>query len=81
MNRLARDLGWPSDLVRLRVFRVTYARARVQTLDRGAPVSIWTVQQEMGHRSLEMLNDVYVRVRNDPPSRRRRGVRVGRFRS
>lgn len=49
MNRLARDLGWPSELVRLRVFRVTYASARVQTLDRGAPVSIWTVQQELGH--------------------------------
>lgn len=62
MNHLARDLGWPSDLVRLRVFRVTYASARVQTLDRGAPVSIWTVQQEMGHGSLAMLKDVYVRV-------------------
>jgi integrase len=62
MDRLARDLGWPSELVRLRVFRVTYASARVQTLDRGAPVSIWTVQQEMGHGSLEMLKDVYVRV-------------------
>lgn len=62
MNRLAHDLGWPSELVRLRVFRVTYASARVQTTDRGAPVSIWTVQQEMGHGSLEMLKDVYVRV-------------------
>jgi integrase len=62
MNRVAEDLGWPHTRVRLRVFRVTYASARVQTLDAGAPVSAWTVQQEMGHRSLDMLERIYVRV-------------------
>lgn len=72
MNRIAEELGWPRNLVRLGVFRVTYASARVQTLDNGAPISIWTVQQEMGHATIEMLKDVYVRI----GTIRRRGTEV-----
>lgn len=72
MNRMADELGWPRKLVRLGVFRVTYASARVQTLDNGAPISIWTVQQEMGHATIEMLKDVYVRI----GAIRRRGIEV-----
>ena len=41
---------------------MTYASARVQTLDGGAPVSDWTAQQEMGHGSMRMLHEVYVRI-------------------
>jgi hypothetical protein len=41
---------------------VTYATARLQTLDRGAPVSPWTVEKELGHGSREMLEEVYGRV-------------------
>ena len=62
LDEIAADVGWPSKRVRLKVFRVTYASARIQTLDGGAPVSDWTVQQEMGHSSLKMLKEVYVRV-------------------
>jgi hypothetical protein len=43
------------------LFRVTYATARLQTLDRGAPVSPWTVEKELGHGSREMLEEVYGR--------------------
>jgi hypothetical protein len=35
--------------IRTRPFRVTYATARLQTLDGGAPVSPWTVEKELGH--------------------------------
>jgi integrase len=62
MDKVANQLGWPLIRVRLKVFRVTYASARIQTLDGGAPVSDWTVQQEMGHGSMQMLQQVYVRV-------------------
>jgi integrase len=62
LDSLGADLGWPLKRVRLKVFRVTYASARVQTLDGGAPVSDWTVQQEMGHGSMRMLHEVYVRI-------------------
>jgi hypothetical protein len=62
LDEIAADVGWPSERVRLKVFRVTDASARIQTLDGGAPVSDWTVQQEMGHSSLRMLQEVYVRI-------------------
>lgn len=62
MDGVAGALGWPRARVRLNVFRVTYASARVQTLDGGAPVSDWTVQREMGHGSPRMLQQVYVRI-------------------
>jgi integrase len=62
MDEIAADVGWEKKRVRLKVFRVTYASARIQTLDNGAPVSDWTVQQEMGHGSMRMLQEVYVRV-------------------
>jgi hypothetical protein len=33
--------------------------ARLQTLDRGAPVSIYTVSRELGHGSEDMVQRVY----------------------
>jgi integrase len=54
--------GWKAGEIRTRVFRVTYATARLQTLDRGAPVSPWTVEKELGHGSRDMLEEVYGRV-------------------
>ena len=54
--------GWQDGEIRTRPFRVTYATARLQTLDRGAPVSPWTVEKELGHGSRDMLEEVYGRV-------------------
>jgi hypothetical protein len=47
--------------IRTRPSRVTYATARLQTLDGGAPVSPWTVGKELGHGSRAMLEEVYGR--------------------
>ena len=41
---------------------MTYATARLQTLDRGAPVASWTVERELGHGSGKMLESVYGRL-------------------
>ncbi|MGH2967401.1 MAG: hypothetical protein ACREOQ_13115 [Gemmatimonadales bacterium] len=48
--------------IRTRPFRVTYATARLPTLDGGAPVSPWTVEKELGHGSRAMLEEVYGRL-------------------
>ncbi len=40
--------------IRTKVFRHTYSTARLQTLDRGAPVSPWTVAREVGHSGTGM---------------------------
>jgi hypothetical protein len=47
--------------IRTRPFRVTYATARLQTLDGGAPVSPWTVEKELGHGPRAMPEEVYGR--------------------
>lgn len=40
-------------------FRHTYAATRIQTVDRGEAVSPWTVARELGHRSLDRIEDTY----------------------
>jgi integrase len=62
LDRVAVRTGWQKGEVRTRPFRVTYATARLQTLDHGAPVSPWTVEKELGHGSGDMLEKVYGRI-------------------
>lgn len=62
LDRVGRRAGWQDGEIRTRPFRVTYATARLQTLDRGAPVSPWTVEKELGHGSRDMLEEVYGRL-------------------
>lgn len=45
--------------VRTKALRHTYCAARLQTLDGGAPVSIYTVSRELGHTSPAMVQRVY----------------------
>jgi integrase len=41
------------------MLRHTYCAARLQTLDRGEPISVWTVADEMGHEDIKMIKKVY----------------------
>lgn len=50
---------WQGTSIRTRIFRHTYCAARLQTLDRGEPVSTYTVRCELGHGSNDMVNKVY----------------------
>jgi hypothetical protein len=52
----------PTDTYRSRAYRVTYATARLQTLDHGAPIACKTVEVELGHTSGAMLERVYGRL-------------------
>jgi integrase len=59
LDAVAIRAGWTAGEIRSKMFRHTYCAARLQTLDQGAPVSIYTVAREMGHGSMAMVERVY----------------------
>ena len=58
-DRVASRVGWKHGEIRTRLFRHTYCAARLQTLDHGAPVSVYTMSRELGHGSEDMVQRVY----------------------
>lgn len=59
LDRLGERAGWRAGEIRARMFRHTYCSARLQTLDHGAPVSPYTVANELGHGGQRMVDRVY----------------------
>ena len=45
--------------VTFNTLRHTYATTRIQTLDHGAPVSLYTVATEMGHSGVGLIENTY----------------------
>lgn len=45
-----------------RAMRTTYCSARLQTLDNGKPIALFTVYGEMGHSGRKMVDEVYGRL-------------------
>jgi integrase len=43
-------------------FRTTFCAARLQSMDNGEPVALFTVRKEMGHFSMDMIETVYGRL-------------------
>lgn len=64
LDSLAESAGWKAGEIRTKAFRHTYCAARLQTLDRGAPVSPWTVANEMGHGGRSLVDRVYGHLGN-----------------
>jgi integrase len=62
VDRLAERAAWSRGEIRTRMFRHSYCAARLQTLDAGAPVSIYTVARELGHQSDEMVKRIYAHL-------------------
>ena len=58
-DELAKRAGLEPGTVRPHGLRHTYCAARLQTLDHGAPVSVWTVARELGHSSTELVERIY----------------------
>lgn len=60
-QQVKNDAGEPirRGTVRSKMFRHTYCSARLQTLDQGAPVSIYTVGKELGHGGDSLVKRVY----------------------
>ncbi len=59
LDAVAVRAGWKPGEVRSKMFRHTYCAARLQTLDQGAPVSVYTVAKELGHGGEAMVRRVY----------------------
>ena len=59
LDRMAKRAGFKAGEIRLHGLRHTYTAARIQTCDRGRPVSLYTVSRELGHRSTDMIEDRY----------------------
>ena len=62
LDRVAKRAGLGAGELRSKAFRHTYCAARLQSLDRGAPVSIYTVARELGHGSDEMVKRIYAHL-------------------
>jgi integrase len=62
IDRIGARAGWKPGELGTRVFRHTWTAARLQTLDQGAPVSLYTVSRELGHGSEEMVKRVYAHL-------------------
>ena len=68
--RAVLDAAEAPSALRSKPLRHTYITARLQTLDRGQPVSLWAVVREVGHASTQMIERIYghlgeVRHRSD----------------
>jgi len=58
-DAVATRAGWHAGEITSKIFRHTYCAARLQTLDRGAPVSVYTVAKDLGHGGEAMVRRVY----------------------
>lgn len=59
LDAIAARAGWEAGEIRSKMFRHTYCATRLQTLDRGAPVSVYTVSRELGHGGDSLVKRVY----------------------
>ena len=59
LDGVAQVAGFDAGDIRTKAFRHTYCAATLQLLDRGAPVSPWTVARWMGHGGQSLVNRVY----------------------
>jgi integrase len=46
------------------LFRHTYTALRLQTTDHGAPISLWSVARELGHKSVSQIEGTYGHLLN-----------------
>ncbi len=60
--RITAHAGWERETLRSKACRHTYCSARLQTLDHGAPVSLFTDCRELRHGSEEMVRRVYAHL-------------------
>jgi integrase len=59
LDRVAQRAGWKAGEIRSKMFRHSYCATRLQTLDGGAPVAVYSVSRELGHSSTAMVERVY----------------------
>lgn len=62
LDEMATRAGFAAGDIRAQMFRNTYCAARLQTLDRGQPISTYTVSRELGHSSTDMVQRIYAHL-------------------
>lgn len=70
LDHISERVGWQKGEVRTKAFRHTFCAAALQLLDRGHPISPWTVAKWMGHGGQSLVDRIYghlgeVRHRSD----------------
>jgi integrase len=58
-DAIGKRAGWKAGEIRSKSFLHTYTAARLQTTDRGEPVSLFTVTRELGHGGDSLVKRVY----------------------
>ena len=59
MDGIAESVGWNRGDIRTKIFRHSYCAARLQTLDEGYPIAVYTVARELGHGGDSLIKRVY----------------------
>jgi integrase len=62
LRKLLKDVAGEANVETVptaKVFRHTYATARLQTTDGGKQISLWTVAKELGHKTVARVEDTY----------------------
>jgi integrase len=59
LDAIGGRVGFKTGEIRTTILRHTYCSARLQTLDGGAPVSVFTVGRELGHGGDSLVKKVY----------------------
>ena len=67
LDALAKRLGWEPGTLRTRIARHSYTAARLQTVQHGKPISPYVVSRELGHKSMEMILEVYAHLGDFAP--------------
>ena len=59
LGRIGARVGWNKGEIRTKMFRHTFCATALQLLDKGAPISPWTVARWMGHGGRTLVDRVY----------------------
>lgn len=59
LDTIAEPVGWKEGEIRLHLLRHTFCAASLQLVDRGAPISPYTVARWMGHGGRSLVDRVY----------------------
>ena len=59
LDRIGERASFETGEIRTKRFRHTYCAAALQLIDRGAPISPWTVAKWMGHGGRSLVDRIY----------------------
>jgi integrase len=64
LDRIAESAGWKEGEIRPHALRHTFCAHRLQCLDKGAPISPYTVGKQLGHGGSNLVERIYGHLGN-----------------